>query len=61
MANGVRNSNDEERLDTQTSSLKDLSYAIHRNGEAEPCGSTFNNIETTLIIYKRYNWCDIGN
>lgn len=49
VANGVRNSNDEERLDTQTSSLKDLSYAIHRNGEAEPCGSTFNNIETTLI------------
>ena len=49
VANGVRNSNDEERLDTQTSSFKDLSYAIHRNGEAEPCGSTFNNIETTLI------------
>ncbi len=49
VASGISSSDGGERLGTQTSSLNDLSVAIHRNGEANPCGSTFADIETTLI------------
>jgi hypothetical protein len=36
-------------LETEASPFHALPFAIHRNGEPEPCGSTISDLQTTLI------------
>mmetsp|Transcript_24376 Transcript_24376/g.30649 ORF Transcript_24376/g.30649 Transcript_24376/m.30649 type:complete len:642 (+) Transcript_24376:200-2125(+) len=47
-ANELSGGNDGKLVDGQTSSLHALSFAIHRNGEVDPCGTTAADVETTL-------------
>lgn len=55
-------SNDQQPLsaDETPLSLSGLSFAIHRNGEPDPCGSTVNDFHTALISVIPDKWIPGG-